>query len=244
MNAHLSLYLKTIIDLYRHRRVSMSLDSSADQLVCCAFSPSRKRVVITLHHLNWMMCLNEDRFDDDLYIVCVLFKLLNHKLLVCVRHDQIWWSQIDVDSWYSRLISNVSCRNILQSFVRLKTNCFVHYMQNEFIIIIWFSFHIEYVYHNTIIKLNIFVSYWKNLSKDELQLIEKYLKEHLNKNFIESSIVSYASLILFAKKSDDELRFCVDYKKLNVIIKKNRYSISFIAKTIAQLFKTKWMCSG
>ncbi len=80
-----------------------------------------------------------------------------------------------------------------------------------------------------------------NLSKEKLLLIKKYLKEHLNKDFIESSIASYASSILFAKKSDDELRFCVDYKKLNVITKKNRYSISLIAKTIARLSKTKWM---
>jgi hypothetical protein len=43
-----------------------------------------------------------------------------------------------------------------------------------------------------------------NFSKEELLLIKKYLKEHLNKNFIESSIAFYASLILFAKKSDDE----------------------------------------
>jgi hypothetical protein len=78
-----------------------------------------------------------------------------------------------------------------------------------------------------------------NLSKEELLLIKKYLKEHLNKNFIESSTASYASLILFAKKSDDELRFCVDYRKLNAIIKKNRYSIFLIAETIARLFKTK-----
>jgi hypothetical protein len=78
-----------------------------------------------------------------------------------------------------------------------------------------------------------------NLSEEELLLIKKYLKEHLNKDFIESSIAFYASFILFAKKSDEELRFCVDYKKLNVIIKKNRYSISLIAETIARLFKTK-----
>jgi hypothetical protein len=78
-----------------------------------------------------------------------------------------------------------------------------------------------------------------NLSKEELQLIKKYLKKHLNKDFIESSTVFYASSILFVKKSNDELRFCVDYKKLNVIIKKNKYSISFITKTIARLFKTK-----
>ncbi len=78
-----------------------------------------------------------------------------------------------------------------------------------------------------------------NLSKEELLLIKKYLKEHLNKSFIESSTASYASFILFAKKSDDELRFCVNYRKLNAITKKNRYSISLIAKTIARLFKAK-----
>jgi hypothetical protein len=78
-----------------------------------------------------------------------------------------------------------------------------------------------------------------NLSKEELQLMKKYLKEHLNKNFIESSTVFYASLILFAKKSDDELRFCVNYRKLNAITKKNRYSIFLIAEIIARLSKTK-----
>jgi hypothetical protein len=78
-----------------------------------------------------------------------------------------------------------------------------------------------------------------NLSEEELLLIKKYLKEYLNKDFIESSTAFYASSILFAKKSDDELRFCVNYKKLNVIIKKNRYSISLIAEIIARLFKTK-----
>ncbi len=80
-----------------------------------------------------------------------------------------------------------------------------------------------------------------NLSEEKLQLIKKYLKEHLDKDFIESSTASYASLILFAKKSDDELRFCVDYRKLNAITKKNRYSIFLIAETIARLFKTQWM---
>jgi hypothetical protein len=39
-----------------------------------------------------------------------------------------------------------------------------------------------------------------NFSEKELLLIKKYLKKHLNKSFIESSIAFYASLILFAKK--------------------------------------------
>ncbi len=80
-----------------------------------------------------------------------------------------------------------------------------------------------------------------NLSKNELLLIKKYLKKHLNKEFIESSTISYASSILFAKKSEEEFRFCVDYRKLNAIIKKNRYSIFLIAETIARLSKAKWM---
>jgi hypothetical protein len=78
-----------------------------------------------------------------------------------------------------------------------------------------------------------------NLSEEELQLVKKYLKEHLNKRFIESSTASYVSLILFAKKSNEELHFCVNYRKLDVIIKKNKYSISLIAKIIARLFKAK-----
>ncbi len=79
------------------------------------------------------------------------------------------------------------------------------------------------------------------MSKEELLLIKKYFQEHLNKEFIESSIASYASLILFAKKSDEELRFCVNYRKLNAITKKNRYLISFIVETIVRLFKTRWI---
>jgi hypothetical protein len=78
-----------------------------------------------------------------------------------------------------------------------------------------------------------------NLSKKELLLVKKYLKEHLNKSFIESSIATYASLILFAKKSENELKFCVNYRKLNAITKKNRYSISLIAETIVRLSKAK-----
>jgi hypothetical protein len=78
-----------------------------------------------------------------------------------------------------------------------------------------------------------------NMSEDELLLIKKYLQEHLNKRFIETNTASYASFILFAKKFDEELRFCVDYRKLNVITKKNKYFISFITETIAKLFKTR-----
>jgi len=53
----------------------------------------------------------------------------------------------------------------------------------------------------------------------KLQKMKSYLIEHLNKSFISSSSISYASFILFIEKKDDSLRFCVDYKKLNALIK-------------------------
>jgi len=53
----------------------------------------------------------------------------------------------------------------------------------------------------------------------KLQKVKKYLIEHLNKEFISFSFASYASLILFAEKKDESLRFCVDYRKLNALIK-------------------------
>jgi hypothetical protein len=89
-------------------------------------------------------------------------------------------------------------------------------------------------------KLHEYASFY-NMSKDELLLIKKYLQKYLNKKFIKTSTVSYASFILFAKKFDEELRFCVDYRKLNAIIKKNKYLIFFIAKTIVKLFKARWI---
>jgi len=53
----------------------------------------------------------------------------------------------------------------------------------------------------------------------KLQKIKKYLINHLNKEFIFFSFISYISLILFIKKKDESLRFCINYKKLNALIK-------------------------
>jgi len=53
----------------------------------------------------------------------------------------------------------------------------------------------------------------------KLQKVKKYLIEHLNKEFIFFSFASYVSLILFAEKKDESLRFCIDYRKLNALIK-------------------------
>jgi len=75
----------------------------------------------------------------------------------------------------------------------------------------------------------------------KLQKIKKYLIEHLNKEFIFFSFASYVSLILFIKKKDDSLHFCVDYRKLNALIKQNHYSLSLINETFARIQESKYL---
>jgi hypothetical protein len=49
------------------------------------------------------------------------------------------------------------------------------------------------------------------LSSHKLQKIKEYLKENLKKKFITFSKASFTSSILFIKKKDDNLCFCMNY---------------------------------
>ncbi len=69
----------------------------------------------------------------------------------------------------------------------------------------------------------------------KLQKVKKYLIKHLNKEFISFSFALYASLILFVEKKDGSLRFYVNYRKLNDLIKRNRYSLPLINETFARI---------
>ncbi len=75
----------------------------------------------------------------------------------------------------------------------------------------------------------------------KLQKIKKYLINHLNKEFIFFSFASYISLILFIKKKDDSLCFCVNYRKFNALIKQNHYSLSLINETFTHIQESKYL---
>jgi len=67
----------------------------------------------------------------------------------------------------------------------------------------------------------------------KLQKIKKYLEENLKKKFITLSKTSFTLSILFIEKKDDSLCFCLNYQKLNALIKRNRYSILLINEVFA-----------
>ncbi len=60
-----------------------------------------------------------------------------------------------------------------------------------------------------------------NLSIIKLELLRKYLDKFLTKKFIVFFSLFAKTLILFVKKSKNDLKLCVNYKKLNAITIKN-----------------------
>ncbi len=79
--------------------------------------------------------------------------------------------------------------------------------------------------------------YW--MFSVKLLKVKKYLNENLSKKFITSSQTLYFFLVLFILKANKDLRFCMNYQKLNVIFKRNRYSLSLINEIIDKIVSCK-----
>ena len=80
-----------------------------------------------------------------------------------------------------------------------------------------------------------------NMSQEEQEIMRKYVHEHMSKDFIDKSTAPFASPVLFVRKPGGGLRFCVDYRKLNAITKKDRYPLPLIEETLAQITGAKFL---
>ena len=78
-----------------------------------------------------------------------------------------------------------------------------------------------------------------NLFQKKLAKFWRYLNDILNKDWNKFSVLLVGASIVFVFRKDGELRLCVNYKDLNVIIIKNRSSLLFITKTLNSLCKIK-----
>ena len=76
--------------------------------------------------------------------------------------------------------------------------------------------------------------------KNELLILQKYLKKNFSKKFIRFNFFEYSFLVFFVKKLEKNLRFCVDYRELNAIIKKNRYFMFLVQKTLDRICDFKY----
>lgn len=79
-----------------------------------------------------------------------------------------------------------------------------------------------------------------NMSREQLLVLRKTLTDLLDKGFIRVSNSPAAAPVLFVKKPGGGLRFCVDYRALNDMTKKDRYPLPLIRETLAQISRAKW----
>ena len=71
-----------------------------------------------------------------------------------------------------------------------------------------------------------------SMSRDEALELCQYLDENLSKGFIRVSRSDAAASVLFVKKPEEGLHFCVDYWGLNAITVKNWYPLPLISETL------------
>lgn len=79
-----------------------------------------------------------------------------------------------------------------------------------------------------------------NMSRGELLVLRKTLRELLDKQFIRVSSSPAAAPVLFARKPGGGLRFCCDYRALNAISRKDRYPLPLINETLERIGKARW----
>ncbi|XP_070028849.1 uncharacterized protein [Nicotiana sylvestris] len=69
----------------------------------------------------------------------------------------------------------------------------------------------------------------------DLAPLKEKLVELLAKGFVRPSVSSWCALVLFVKKKDGAMRMCIDYRQLNKVTIKNKYSLPHIDDLFDQL---------
>ena len=70
-------------------------------------------------------------------------------------------------------------------------------------------------------------------------MLRKTFTKLLDKNFIRANSSSAAAPVLFIKKPGGGLRFYINYRVLNALTRKDRYSLLLIKKTLNSLSEAK-----
>ena len=70
--------------------------------------------------------------------------------------------------------------------------------------------------------------------------VHKLLDEMLQKDVIQPSASPWGSPVVLVQKKDGTMRFCIDYRQLNAVTRKDAYPLPRIDKTLEALGGLKW----
>jgi hypothetical protein len=76
--------------------------------------------------------------------------------------------------------------------------------------------------------------------ENKLAVLKEYINKNLKRGYIQESTLSARALVLFVLKKDRKLWLVIDYKGLNNVIIKDRYSTLLLNKLNNKLKGAKW----
>ena len=131
----------------------------------------------------------------------------------------------------------------------LKKRLFKHY--HDWIKIFNFKAVNKLLFHRKIdyninLQLKIILSTKKiyELFREQILIIKTYIDNMRQKEFIRYNFSSYAALILIVKKSNENLRICVNYWIFNNVIIKNRNASFLLRNTLLDFVKLKFITNS
>jgi len=115
-------------------------------------------------------------------------------------------------------------RDVLKKMRNIKNYNNIFNLKNAFTL-----FNYKKIYNiNLLLNKESFYELLYFFFEKELNILQKYLLKNLTLSKIRKFISLVNMLILFVLKSDNSLRLYINYCNLNVIIIKNKYSLSLI----------------
>ena len=77
-------------------------------------------------------------------------------------------------------------------------------------------------------------------SQTQRDIVERELDKMLSQDIIEPSYSPWSSPVLLVTKKDGSIRFCIDYRKLNTVTRKDAYPLPSVCDSLEALSGSKW----